>query len=301
MTTLLLGHLVLDEIHALDGSIWHAAGGITFPLGAFNALAGEQDSILPVFPFGADGRPTLQDLASRFPCVSFDHCWEVPQDTTRVRLFHEAEQQYNTQLVRSLSPIPPERFSPILGDAQLVYLNLMTGDDILLEHASLLRGSGRLVYIDLHMIAYRVHADGSREPASEERWKQWLAAGDVVQCNAREFDALTGGASATPEYMQRLLEESGCRHFVLTRGENGAEVFSRNGDCLHVPVVPAARTVDPTGCGDAFGATLGMELARGSDLADAAARAARAASYVVGIKGSVGLEALHDALGEMTR
>jgi len=186
MTTLVLGHLVLDEIHAWDGSVYHAAGGITFPLGTFSALAGKHDMVLPVFPFGADAREVLRESEDRFPEMTIEHCWEVDQGTTCVRLFHESPAQYNTQLVRSLPPIPRQRYEQLLDASDLVYLNMMTGEDILLSDAALLRGKGRLVYIDLHMIAYRVHGDGKREPAPSQDWKRWIVAGDIVQCNERE-------------------------------------------------------------------------------------------------------------------
>jgi adenosine kinase len=38
---------------------------------------------------------------------------------------------------------------------------------------------------------------------------------------------------------------------VVTRGENGADIFSRQ-EKIHIPAVPVAEVVDPTGVGDAF-------------------------------------------------
>jgi sugar/nucleoside kinase (ribokinase family) len=292
MTTLVLGHLVLDEIHTLDGSVYHAAGGITFPLGAFHALAQEEDRILPVFPFGSDAADVVGDLATRFTGVDFTSCWQVPEGNTRVRLFHESPTQYNTQLVRSLSPVPPERYASVLGGADLVYCNLMTGDDILPEDAAGLRGDGRLVFIDLHMIAYRVHGDGRREPAPAAQWKQWVASGDVVQCNAHEFSALTGGAKAEAGMMRELLAETGTGVFIVTRGEDGADIYTPDDETRHVPASPAPAVVDPTGCGDTFGATFAYLRAGGASVDAAAAQAAEAAAYVLSLPGSNGIERL---------
>jgi sugar/nucleoside kinase (ribokinase family) len=298
MTTLVLGHLVLDEIHAWDGSVYRAAGGITFPLGTLAALAGVNDAVLPVFPYGRDAGQIMRESEDRFPGMSTRHCWEVEQGTTCVRLFHESPAQYNTQLVRSLPPIPHQRYEPLLESADLVYLNMMTGEDILLSDASRLRGSGRLVYIDLHMIAYRVHSDGRREPAPSEHWKRWIAAGDMVQCNEREFDALTGTDHPREERARSLMEESSLQAFVLTRGENGADVYPASGSSFHVPAIPPGVTTDPTGCGDAFGATFAWEAAKGCDLRSAAAKASRAAAFVVTLPGSKGLEGLRAHLEE---
>lgn len=292
MTILVLGHLVLDEIHSYDGAVYRGPGGITFPVTAFSALTGESDSLLPLFPYGSDAADVMRMLAADYPSADFRHCWPVAEENTRVRLFHESSSQYNTQLVRSLGSIPNERIAPLLEHASLVYLNMMTGHDITRDTAARLRGEGRLVYIDLHMIAYRVHTDGSREPAPSEHWREWLRAGDVLQCNEREFAALIPGASSDSERLRMLFDVAQPRCFVLTRGESGADIFHSPDDVLHVPAVPPARTVDPTGCGDAFGSALAYGLARGETLESAAARAARAASFVAGIPGSDGMKGL---------
>ncbi|MBN1447194.1 MAG: carbohydrate kinase family protein [Bacteroidetes bacterium] len=296
MTTLVLGHLVLDEIHSFDGNVYHSPGGITFPLRTFAALASPDDRILPVFPYGEDAHPVLRDIAAESPAIDFSGCRQVPEPTTRVRLFHESPTQYNTQLVSSLGPISPDDFRSALDAADLVYLNMMTGQDILLAHASLLRGASRLVYIDLHMIAYRVHPDGTREPAAAAQWKEWIRAGDIIQCNEREFDALTGTGIPRSERIARLFDGTELRGFVLTRGEMGADIHLPDGMRIHVPAVPPPRLVDPTGCGDAFGSTFGWGLSAGEPIERAAERAAVVASFVASLPGSDGMAALRTYL-----
>ena len=295
MTILLLGHLVLDEIHSHDGAVYRTPGGITFPVGAFASLAGVQDRVLPLFPYGRDAGAVMLALASEYPEADFSSCWDVPEENTRVRLFHESPTQYNTQLVRSLGSIPRERVEALLPTCDLVYLNMMTGHDVTLETAALLRGAGRLVYVYLHMVAYRVGADGRREPAPSDRWREWLRVGDVLQCNEREFAALLPGTDGR-ERLRAVFEAATPRCFVLTKGEQGAEIHYPDGRCLHVPARIPSRVVDPTGCGDTFGSALAFGLARGDDDAAAAARAARAASHVAGIPGSAGMRGLRAAL-----
>jgi adenosine kinase len=51
---------------------------------------------------------------------------------------------------------------------------------------------------------------------------------------------------------------------IVTRGEQGAEIFTSDGR-LDVPVVKVADIVDPTGCGDAFRAGMLFGLTRGMD------------------------------------
>lgn len=291
MTILVLGHLVLDEIHSHDGAVYRTPGGITFPVGAFASMVRPGERLLPLFPYGHDAATVLRGFEAEYPEADFSMCWEVREENTRVRLFHESPSQYNTQLVRSLGSIPADRVEALLGSCDLVYLNMMTGHDISLETAARLRGEGRLVYIDLHMIAYRVHADGRREPAPSGQWRDWLRAGDVLQCNEREFAALVPGADEE-ERIRAVFGAATPRCLVLTKGEQGADICFPDARRLHVPALVPDRVVDPTGCGDTFGSALACALARGEEMEEAAPRAARAAAFVAGIPGSSGLRGL---------
>ncbi len=51
---------------------------------------------------------------------------------------------------------------------------------------------------------------------------------------------------------------------VVTRGEQGAEIFTAGGK-IDIPVVQVSQVVDPTGCGDAFRAGMLFGLTRGMD------------------------------------
>ena len=51
---------------------------------------------------------------------------------------------------------------------------------------------------------------------------------------------------------------------VVTKGAEGADIYT-NGKCIAIPPVPAAKVVDPTGCGDAFRGGLLFGLETGMD------------------------------------
>jgi adenosine kinase len=51
---------------------------------------------------------------------------------------------------------------------------------------------------------------------------------------------------------------------VVTKGAEGAEIHSK-GKCIAIPPVPAAKVIDPTGCGDAFRGGLLFGLENGMD------------------------------------
>ena len=74
-----------------------------------------------------------------------------------------------------------------------------------------------------------------------------------------------------------LLERFGCRYVVVTRGEQGMSLFSRDGERLTIPSV--ARTVfDVSGAGDTVVSVLALALAVGAPID----RAMQLANYAAG-------------------
>jgi D-beta-D-heptose 7-phosphate kinase/D-beta-D-heptose 1-phosphate adenosyltransferase len=92
----------------------------------------------------------------------------------------------------------------------------------------------------------------------------------------------TGDLLAAGRHILRMLD---CAAVLVTRGEQGMSLFERGRRPLHIPT--AAREVfDVTGAGDTVIATLGLALAGGARLADAARLANYAAGVVVGKLGT---------------
>jgi D-beta-D-heptose 7-phosphate kinase/D-beta-D-heptose 1-phosphate adenosyltransferase len=88
---------------------------------------------------------------------------------------------------------------------------------------------------------------------------------------------------------RRLLGALRCRAVLVTRGEQGMALFERG--CEPVLIPAAAREVyDVTGAGDTVIATLGLALAAGAELREAAALANAAAGVVVAKLGTATAE-----------
>lgn len=81
----------------------------------------------------------------------------------------------------------------------------------------------------------------------------WLAFNDY---ESRLMEERTG---KSPEDLARMAEA-----VVVTRGGLGSRVYTA-GRCHEIPAAPAARLVDPTGCGDAYRAGLLYGLMNGMD------------------------------------
>jgi adenosine kinase len=80
-----------------------------------------------------------------------------------------------------------------------------------------------------------------------------------VAVNDYEAELLTERTGLSlPEISERVSA------LVVTRGEQGAEIFTADGR-FDIPVVRVHQVIDPTGCGDAFRAGMLFGLTRGMD------------------------------------
>jgi adenosine kinase len=97
----------------------------------------------------------------------------------------------------------------------------------------------------------------------------------MVICNDYEFGLIeqkTGQSEAD------ILEDAGL--LVITRGEQGASVITRDGR-IDVPAVPPRRIEDPTGVGDAYRGGFMKGLAMGADPVVCARLGSVAATYAL--------------------
>jgi adenosine kinase len=81
---------------------------------------------------------------------------------------------------------------------------------------------------------------------------------------------------------------SRCGAVIITYGPKGSEVRTR-GDRFEAPPVPAAKVVDPTGCGDAFRAGFLYAVSKGHALDQAARMGNLYGSLQVGVEGTQSL------------
>ncbi len=94
---------------------------------------------------------------------------------------------------------------------------------------------------------------------SGEELKQFIEMATYVAVNDYEAELLTERTGLT---LQEIAERVSA--LVVTRGEQGAEIFTADGK-FDIPVVKVDKVVDPTGCGDAFRAGMLFGLTRGMD------------------------------------
>jgi adenosine kinase len=101
-------------------------------------------------------------------------------------------------------------------------------------------------------------------------------------CNDYEFGLITEKTGLT---LDAILQETS--FLVITRGEHGADVYSRQ-DTFHVPAVPPLTLADPTGVGDAFRGGFLKGYAHGLSLERCGQMGALAAAYCLEKEGTQG-------------
>ena len=179
-----------------------------------------------------------------------------------------------------LAPGALERFTPEHLDASLI----AESDVVLVQLEIPLATAAQAL-----ALARRAGARGVLDPAPAPVGAGMLelaSAADVITPNLLEARRLLGAPGSPGDELAARLAEATDATVVVTAGALGAYVAHRGG-VAHVEASPVGRVVDSTGAGDAFSAALGVALAEGASLPEAARFAARAAAHCVGAAGAI--------------
>jgi len=197
--------------------------------------------------------------------------------------------------------VPPwtwPELGPQVRDLDALYLNFISGYELDLETAQLLRrGFPRFVYADLHSLFLGKEPDGTRVPQPLPDAPAWFGCFDVVQLNEDEM----GRLGHDPLLVAAGALARGCQTLVVTLGPRGAAYFEQVTDAETrrrtgpvrsariAPDVAADPEGDPTGCGDVLGATLVASLVGGAPLEEALRLGTRMGARNVAHRGATGL------------
>jgi len=125
----------------------------------------------------------------------------------------------------------------------------------------------------------------------KEELSNWLSQARWVKLNQHELQQLGCGSGDMQDDMARFQVKHKLDLLIVTRGEEGAIVRSRDGE-LHSVTPPAAQKfVDTVGAGDAFTAVFVHGLIAGWPLSKILDAAQQFASAVVGLRGATSSDA----------
>ena len=290
--------MVWDTIHGRDAAagVVEEWGGIAYSLAALDATLSDDWQVVPLIKVGSDLAPRAQAFLRSLRHLTPDTRFiTVPQPNNRVTLHYQSDERRSERLQGGVPGWTWSELGPLVRDLDALYINFISGFELDLETARLLRrGFSRFIYADLHSLFLGRAADGERflQPLADPA--AWFSCFDVVQLNEQEMAQL--GVDPMTTAAQAL--GAGCRALCVTLGARGVVYFepadgggaTRTARLAAAPgdLAPIAGG-DPTGCGDVFGATAAAALLAGEALPDALRRALHMAARNVTHRGATGL------------
>lgn len=285
-----IGNIVLDEIRTIDGTVTKSWGGAFYSYATFQKLLTEGETLLPATPVGYDIWDNLMlDLAVMDKIdTSALYRSEFPNNKVNLRYKNENERVEIAQDI--LPPMEFEYLQPIMN-TDAILINFISGFEMDLHVLRRLRENYEgLMFLDIHSLLLGIDKKGVRFPQSLPEWRDWAENFDCVQMNSIEADNLMNGES-TYFAIQELAEDmvrNGIKVVNITLGSEGSLVVCREGKntkSSYIPAVITGELVDPTGCGDAYGAAFALEYLRGSGIIKSAEIANSIAGEVSGMTG----------------
>ncbi len=311
-----VGTMVWDTIHGrgAESEPVEEWGGISYALGALEASLPNDWEIVPLIKVGTDlaarANEFLNSLTHRAGVARF---LEVAAPNNRVTIRYRENDRRAEQLSGGVPPWTWPELGPMVHDLDALYVNFISGFEMPRETAHLLRhGFTGPIYADLHSLFLGVKRNGLREPQTLIDLVGWFSCFDVVQLNEEEMKL----AGSDPMEVAAQALGNGVRLLIVTLGSDGAVYFThqpfnffassaqyeQDAGPVHTARIPAAATsedLDPTGCGDVFGATLVASLAGGVGVEEAIVRANQLAAKNLSYRGATHLH--HHLRGEIVR
>jgi hypothetical protein len=292
-------------------------GGITYALSALDAALADNWEIVPLIKVGSDLAPQAREFVRSLKHRAHDAApIEVTYPNNRVELRYFSDERRTERLTGGVPGWSWLGLKPLLHDLDALYVNLISGFELDLETAQLMRLHYRgPIYCDLHSLVLVVQPTGYRAPHPLENVPAWCRCFDLLQVNEDELAMM----ASDPMALAATAMANGVRCLTVTLGNRGVVYFAAPGfDSLAdlrtptlnsavgtvrtalVPASPARVNTsgDPTGCGDVWGATYFSRLLAGDKLAIAMRAALDAAARNVEHRGATGLA--HYLRGELS-
>ncbi|HLS48078.1 MAG TPA: PfkB family carbohydrate kinase [Gemmatimonadales bacterium] len=290
-----VGSLVWDEIHGRDllAPPVEEWGGIAYALSGLDASLPENWEIVPLIKVGRDlAAPAARFLSGLRRLTPGGRCVEVDAPNNRVVLTYAGLERRSERMSGGVPAWTWAELGPMVRDLDAVYVNFISGFEMCLGTAESLRQAfGGAIYADLHSLFLGMRHDGMRVSRPLPDAPSWFGCFDMVQLNEDEMREL----SSDPLALAAEALAAGVRLLIVTLGPRGAAYIEApppsQPAAIRSRLVPGqpADAVDPTGCGDVFGASAFSRLLAGDDVEAALAHANRMAARNVAYRGAGGL------------
>lgn len=305
-----IGSIVWDVIHGRDprDAAVEEWGGITYALGALDAALPENWEMVPLLKVGHDLAHSAREFLGTLDKVAAEAApIVVPHQNNRVELHYQSAEKRCERLTGGVPGWSWLGLKPLLADVDALYINLISGFELDLEVAQLIRQHFRgPIYCDLHSVLLALQPNGVRTLQPLANPGAWCRCFDFIQVNEEEMSMMAPDALA----LAAIAIGNGVSALNVTMGSRGVVYFAAPGfeglsDLPRKPLGDAAGAIrtalvaarpprhdgggDPTGCGDVWGATCFSRLLAGDKLDAAIDRALDAAARNVDHRGATGL------------
>ena len=301
-----VGSLVWDVIHGRDplAAPVEEWGGIAYALAGLDASLDEGWEIVPLIKVGRDlAAPAADFFRSLRRLTPGARPLEVDAPNNRVVLRYARDERRCERMAGGVPAWNWGELGPMVRDLDAIYVNFISGFEMCLGTASALRQGFRgPIYADLHSLFLGMQHDGMRVRRPLPDAPSWFGCFDMVQLNEDEMREL----SPDPLALSADAIAAGVGLLVVTLGPRGAayveapgfEALSgarqrspAGGGTVRSALVEAefVDAVDPTGCGDVFGAAAFSRLLAGDDVEVALRHANRMAGRNAAFRGATGL------------
>ncbi len=283
-------------------------GGATYALSAFDAALPDDWQMVPLTKVGADLADRARAFLGTLEKVATDATpIEVSEPNNRVVLHYQSADRRCERLSGGVPAWSWLGLKPLLAGLDALYVNLISGFELDLETAQLIRAHFKgPIYCDLHSLLLAVQPDGMRTLRPLPNPAAWCRCFDFVQVNEDEMRMM----ARDPMGLAAVALSEGVSTLSVTMGPRGVVYFAAPGferlsdlDRAHLqaargavrtellPAAPSRNPIegDPTGCGDVWGATYFSRLLAGEHIAEAMDAALVAAAKNVDHRGATGL------------
>jgi hypothetical protein len=325
----IVGSLVWDLIYGRDPLAppveeW---GGIAYALSGLDASLPPDWEIVPLIKVGRDLGAQAQSFLRGLSRLTPDaRCVEVTAPNNRVVLHYQSSERRCERMAGGVPGWTWSELGPMVADLDALYLNFISGFELCLGTAQALRQGFRgPIYADLHSLFLGMQQDGIRVLRPLPDAPSWFGCFDMVQLNEDEMqqltpDPLTLAAEALGVGVSLLIVTLGPRGvaYVAAPGFDGLAGKRESGEAgkvkhtnaapgrdltsplprfpagplsVRTALIPAphTETLDPTGCGDVFGAVAFARLLAGDPVETALRQAAGLAARNAAFRGATGL------------
>jgi pfkB family carbohydrate kinase len=320
-----VGSLVWDQIYGRDPLAppieeW---GGIAYALAGLDASLSPDWEIVPLIKVGRDlGAEAQRFLGGLARLAPGARCVEVTAPNNRVVLHYQSTERRCERMAGGVPGWTWAELGPMVKDLDALYVNFISGFELCLGTAQALRhGFHGPIYADLHSLFLGMQQDGIRVLRPLPDAPSWFGCFDCVQLNEDEMQQLTSdplmlAAEAVGVGVSLLIVTLGPRGvaYVAAPGfdgladrRSGGQAVGSISVALSTPTTPTVRpsapptvrtaripapqveTLDPTGCGDVFGAAAFARLLAGDSVEASLRQATSLAARNAAFRGASGL------------